>query len=353
MRYCDVRLSGLSGVVSVGGDESWSQVDIDPLEIRRTEGAASGTLSIDINSNTLTFDAVSTIDPVSLAVMLRLLDKASLPGITFETPRISGSGSIGLGQGPESRTAMRFSASMDATTVQGVRFSKISVSGDMKGDVLDIPRISAEVMGGSLDGSLRIGDGEKEGGEKPVSASIALREAQLSQLIELVGNGGGDKPAGTVNANASYDGPLAELGGGVPLRGSGTFSADFSDALLFRIPLFAGLTDVLTKYLPGVNFLVDQDEAHILATLEEGRWNISDFSVSGMAFSIDGSGTAAADGTDLDIVARLRLLNRKTWLGRCLRFLLSPLSGLLGVRGTGSISSPQWASAPFSRSSAK
>ena len=352
MLYCGVRLSGLSGVVRVGGGESWSRVDIDPLEVRRNEGSASGNLSIDIDADILTFDAVSMINPVSLAAMLRLLDDASLPDITFETPKVSGSGSIDLGQGPESRTAMRFSVSADAATVHGVRFSQISISGGMKGDVLDIPRISAEVIGGSINGSLRIGEDGKDVG-KSASASLALCNAQLSQVIELVGNGGDDKPAGTVNATASYNGPLAELDGGVPLRGRGTFSADFSDALLFRIPLFAGLTDVLTKYIPGANFLVDQDEAHICATLEEGRWNISDFAISGVAFSIDGSGTAAADGTDLNIVARLRLLNSKTWLGRCLRFLLSPLSGLLGVRATGSISSPEWASAPFSRSSAK
>ena len=354
LRYCGVRLSGLSGIVRVGGRESWNRVDIDPLEIRRTEGSASGSLSLDIETDTLSFDCVSMIDPLSLAIMLRLVDDTKIEGIAFENPaEIRGSGSVGIGEGPDSRTSMRFSALLPGATVHGVSFSRIAVSGGMNGGVLEIPKISAGLAGGSLDGSLRMDDGKADGGERSVAASLAMRGVQLLQLSEAFGLEADKAVSGTLDVDANYDGPFAELGGKVPLRGSGAFSADLHDALLFRIPLFAGLTDVLVKYIPGVNFLVDQDEAHIRATLDEGRWTISNFDISGRAFSIDGSGTAASDGTDLNLVARLRILNRKTWLGRCLHFLLSPLSGLLGVRATGDISSPHWASAPFSRSTAK
>ncbi len=311
LRYCGVRLSGLSGIVRVGGRESWNRVDIDPLEIRRTEGSASGSLSLDIETNTLSFDCVSMIDPLSLAIMLRLVDSTRIEGIAFETPaEIRGSGSLGIGEGPDSRTAMRFSASLPGATVHGVRFSRIAVSGGMNGDILDIPKISAGLAGGSLDGSMRMDDGRANGDGQSVTASLALRGVQLSQLSEAFGLAADKAVSGTLDVDASYDGPFAELGGKVPLRGSGAFSADLRHALLFRIPLFAGLTDVLVKYIPGVNFLVDQDEAHIRATLDEGRWKISDFD-------------------------------------------MSPLSGLLGVRATGDITSPHWASAPFSRSTAK
>ena len=353
LRYCGVRLSGLFGVVRVGGKESWCEVDIDPLEVRRTEGVASGSLSLDIETDTLAFDCVSRIDPSCLAVMLGLADKATLEGITFDaSSEFRASGSLGLGEGPAPRTSLRFSGSAPGATVRGVRFSRIAVSGDMEGDVLDISKVSADIAGGSLEGSFRMGGGTN-GVERPVTAGLVLRGVQLAQLAEAFGLKGDKAPAGTLDVDSRYDGPFAEIGGKVPLRGSGALSVDFRDALLFRIPLFAGLTDVLVKYIPGGNFLVDQNEAHIRATLAEGRWNISDFDVLGGAFSIDGSGTAAADGTDLNLVARLRILNRKSWLGRCLHFLLSPISGLLGVRATGDISAPHWTSAPFSKSTAK
>ena len=353
LRYCGVRLSGLSGVVRVGGKESWCEVDIDPLEVRRTEGVASGSLSLDIETDTLAFDCVSRIDPSCLAVMLGLADKATLESITFDaSSEFRASGSLGLGEGPAPRTSLRFSGSAPGATVRGVRFSRIAVSGGMDGDVLDIPKVSAEIAGGSLEGSFRMGGGTN-GVERPVAAGLVLRGVQLAQLAEAFGLKGDKAPAGTLDVDSRYDGPFAEIGGKVPIRGSGALSVDFRDALLFRIPLFAGLTDVLVKYIPGGNFLVDQNEAHIRATLAEGRWNISDFDVLGGAFSIDGSGTAAADGTDLNLVARLRILNRKSWLGRCLHFLLSPISGLLGVRATGDISAPHWTSAPFSKSTAK
>ncbi|MBR1837120.1 MAG: hypothetical protein IJ783_07510, partial [Kiritimatiellae bacterium] len=62
--------------------------------------------------------------------------------------------------------------------------------------------------------------------------------------------------------------------------------------------------------------------------------------------------TAAQDGTDLDVAARVRVLNGRTWLGRRLRSLLHPLSGLLGVRGTGSVTDAKWTLSPFSKSRA-
>ncbi len=351
MRYNGVRLSALSGDIRVGGGESWNRVDIDPLEVRRPEGSASGHLSIDIDKDTLSFDCASSLDPLRLAEMTGLIEPESLPDVEFEGPAdIRCSGTLGIGESGEARTAVKVSASAPAATARGFRFSQIAVSGGVNGAVIDFPRISAQAMDGTLKGSFKISG---SGDDRTVSASLTVSDVPQTQWAFLLGREADAQAGGTLNMSATYDGPFAELGGKVPTRGRGTFSADIHDARLFRIPLFAGLTDILAKYIPGVNFLVDQSEAHVRASLDEGKWNLASLSVSGGAFSIDGSGTASADGSEIDIVARVRLMNKRTWLGRLVQRLLSPISGLFGVRASGSFESPSWTLAPFSKSSAK
>ena len=351
MRYNGVRLSALSGDIRVGGGESWNRVDIDPLEVRRPEGDASGHLSIDIDKDTLSFDCMSSLDPLRLAEMTGLIEPESLPDVEFEGPAdIRCSGTLGIGEGGEARTAVKVSASAPAATARGFRFSQIAVSGGVNGSVIDFPRISAQAMDGTLKSSFKVSG---SGNDRTVSASLTVSGVPQTQWAFLLGREADAQAGGTLDMSATYDGPFAELGGKVPTRGSGTFSADIHDARLFRIPLFAGLTDILAKYIPGVNFLVDQSEAHVRASLDEGRWNLASLSVSGGAFSIDGSGTASADGSEIDIVARVRLMNKRTWLGRLVQRLLSPISGLFGVRASGSFESPSWTLAPFSRSAAK
>lgn len=298
MRYCGVRLSEMSALVRVAGKETWEKVEIDPLELKRPEGVATGSLCIDLAQETIAFDCVSAIDPIALATMVRLVERDNLQDIEIEGPAdIRCNGILGLGESEETRTKVHFSASAQGITAKGVRFSDVASSGSIDGNIIDIPRITSEVLGGSLEVAIKV-DSPNE--DNPADRRVA-------------------------------------------------FVIDLQNALLFRIPIFAGLTDLLAKYIPGVNFLVDQDNAQVRATLEGGRWNVSKFSISGGAFTIDGAGTALADGSDIDIVARVRLMNKRTWLGRIVQRLLSPLSGLLGVRGTGSLESPRWIMAPFSK----
>lgn len=351
MRYNGVRLSGLSTEVRVSGDKSWSVIDFDPLEIRRPEGVMTGYHTLDIDDDLMRVDYVSTIDPVCLVEMIGIVEPGSLEGIEFDFPAdIRCSGVMGLTDDFDSRNSLRIYASAPGATAKGLVLSDIDVSGTINGPVFDFGHITAGAVDGALEGTFRL---DCSGDERMVSATLSLQNVPQAQWAGLLGREEDARAGGKLDLSVTFDGPLDELGTGVPLRGHGTFSSDIRDAHLFRIPLFAGLTDILAKYIPGVNFLVDQNEAHLRATIEDGKWNLSKLSLSGAAFSVDGSGTASADGSEINIVARVRLMNKKTWIGRMVQRLLSPLSGLFGVRATGSIESPRWALAPFSRSSAK
>lgn len=353
MLYNGVRLSGFDAAVRADGGETWKRIDIDPFALRRPEGVASGNLTIDLGAGTLSFDCLSSMDPVRAIEMAGFADAARLQEIEVAgSPEVHVYGTLGLGNATGQHTSARMSATVPQITVRGFEFSNVSISGGMNGAVIDFPKITAGAMGGSIEGAVAIdlGDGKSE---QTISARLAISNVPESSWAVMLGREADAQAGGRLDVSATYDGPLSEMAGMVPTQGRGTFAADLREANIFKIPLFAGLTGVLSKYIPGVDLLVSQNAAHIRATLDSGRWNFSSLSVSGAGISIDGSGTAAADGTDLNIAARVRLLNKKTWLGRIIRQLLRPISGLFGVRATGSIAAPKWTMSPFSRSTAK
>lgn len=289
--------AGFSAMARARGTDSWSRVDVGEAELIRPEGNLSGTLAVDVPGGTVAVDCVSGIDPLCLAGIAGIGRQAAEAGVSFGGPvEIRCSGTLGFGPRARERTALRLAATAASAAVRGVELGNVAVSGAAVGGALDFPDISAEVFGGTIAGSVSL--------------------------------------------------PTGGLGGG------GAFAADIVEARLFRIPLFSGLADVIAKFVPGVDSAVNRANASLRATLDGGRWNVSRFEVSGAAFGIDGDGTAAQDGTDLDVAARVRVLNGRTWLGRRLRSLLHPLSGLLGVRGTGSVTDAKWTLSPFSKSRA-
>ena len=101
--------------------------------------------------------------------------------------------------------------------------------------------------------------------------------------------------------------------------------------------------------MPGTDFLVEQTDAEMQASFADGLMIVRKFTASGAAFGIEGSGSVRADGTELDTVLQMRLLNERSWVGRQIGQLLSPFWRIFALRGSGSLHKPHWTISPFSR----
>ena len=56
---------------------------------------------------------------------------------------------------------------------------------------------------------------------------------------------------------------------------------------------------------------------------------------------------------EVDLKVKVHLLNRSTWLGEGVYWLLSPLSKMFEIRATGPALSPRWTSATFQSNPSK
>ena len=107
--------------------------------------------------------------------------------------------------------------------------------------------------------------------------------------------------------------------------------------------MFAGLTGYLAKNIPGVSSLVDQSDAEIECTIENGVIRASKIQISGDVFSIAGSGTYSMPEDKIDITARVRIFKNDSIIGKLANPLTWTFSKLLmEFKVSGSIDNPKW-----------
>jgi hypothetical protein len=123
------------------------------------------------------------------------------------------------------------------------------------------------------------------------------------------------------------------------LHGSG--DARVRKSQLYRMPIFAGFTDFMARNIPGVNFLVSQNDLDTKFSIGDSRIHFSRLRIEGAIFSIAGDGDYWLDD-ELDIGIKVHLLKHDAWVGSVLKVVLYPVSKLFELEVTGPLSDPKW-----------
>lgn len=352
-RYNGVAVDSFSGVVEVGAPESWSHVAISPLNVSRPEGSASASLEILPREDELRFRADATMDAVALAAMIGLLDADDTLPVSMERPaQIRAQGVFSIG--PAATNSLGVEVFAPVVGIAGVDYERASAEMTLTGDVLSVPRIRADVLGGDFSGSfsVRLPLCEDSPTNMPASISMHAKEFSHEEWAKLLGmEAEGSK--GVLDASVLLDGPLDDIVSLEMRETTGIVDVAIRDSRIFRVPVFAGLTDILASVVPGVDLLVDEDNVTVKGEFSGGKLRIDPFNIDGAAFSLSGKGNVYFPDCELDLKVKVHLLNRSTWVGEGVYWLLSPLSKMLEIRATGPATSPRWTSATFQSNPSK
>jgi len=154
--------------------------------------------------------------------------------------------------------------------------------------------------------------------------------------------------AAQVRTNANFDQKgrmriLVRVAGPVPdpgfkqMTGSGMIHVD--DGEIMRLPLFGGLSRLLSGLYPGLGFAA-QDDLHADFELRNGRLETRAARLEGALISMKAAGYYAFDGR-LRFNVEVQLL-RKGPLASVLRLITLPVTKLLMFQLSGSVQEPQW-----------
>ncbi|MBQ9727408.1 MAG: hypothetical protein IJV65_07875 [Kiritimatiellae bacterium] len=342
--YNGVRFSSAGARLRVSGPSGWTRLDVEGLRVARPEGETRGSLAIDLDGETLRFDAVSTMDPKRTLAMLGVLsDPGEIP-LEFDNPtetRASGVYAIGGGQERTAIDLRMASPGVSAPDLPGLRFDRARAEGVFTNGVLDLASVRADALGGDIAGTFRLalpGAGREEADLAAAAALRGVSHAAWTALFREPVEG----DTGRADADLSLEGPLADIASLRPVRTRGTLRLDVHDVPAFRIVFFSGLRDFLSRKLASFDPLAD-DFLHVRARMDAGVVAIDALRIEGGAISVTGSGNVWTDGV-VNLGVKVHLMNRRSWVGAGLYYLFSPISSIFAVRATGRADNPSWES---------
>jgi len=129
------------------------------------------------------------------------------------------------------------------------------------------------------------------------------------------------------------------------LSGEGKSSID--DALLYRFPLFAGLTDFLGRNVPGVNFLVAQTDMNTQFTISDGGIQFSKIKMQGNIFGVAMTGDYWFSD-QLDFGVRVSFLQSVPLLRHIVKVVWWPVGKLFEMELKGTLENPVWSATTLS-----
>ncbi len=324
-----VEVGAAKALVRVNGNG----LEVRDFEIQRPEGEARGNVTLDWNRQTVEFQADSSLAARATLGFLGPVVEEFFEGFRLDGPfRAKAEGTFDYG-------TLALNDIRGHVYGEGMGWGRwladwVEVDLEVTGKRVSLTALEAGVYGGKAEGAAEFypvkGAGwwyEAEGAAKNVQLSEAL-SASL------------DKGAGELRGEVALSGRcVGSFGEGGSKNAAGAGRISIANGMLFETGLFAGLTAILQKVLPGFN-LFAQTDASMDFRIGDGKVSTKNAKVEGALFSVSGEGEYRFDN-HLDFEVELQLL-RGGLIARLVRLVTLPVTHLLKIRVTGTPADAKW-----------
>lgn len=333
-----------------------SVVDAFDIRVWRPDGFVSGGFRrcFDTTRNLWTrvsFQGTGTVNPQQAARLMGGPMPALASNFLFENAPVATVSGYVNGPGAPAGSAHKIDFTAGAPgnfSLFGYPFADVSFTGTWDGREIRLPRVKAQVGGGTLIGSVRV---DTEGETKRIDLNAALEKARLGQTLNDL-EGHLARVAGTpftadpnrapatfislnVKASGCYDDALTFVGKG---------SAHVWGDELAKVQLLGGLSQLLS--FTSLRFT----SAKAQFVLDGPRVAFPALRIMGHNSAIDANGTFLLDSRGLEFKAKVWPFDQNPGLIQgTLGLMLAPLSHAFEVRLGGTLATPAWSFAnnPF------
>ncbi|MGN0891018.1 MAG: hypothetical protein ACI4W7_05135, partial [Candidatus Spyradenecus sp.] len=287
--YCGVPFDEAEATIRCRG--IWDAVTtIEPIIARRAgKIVAQGSLRFDCPADTFTFSAHGLgLQPRECFDLVHEPFTELIPEVTgTQPPEVVVTGSIPLltEQTPgKIRLDGRFRFDHGGEAF-GVAFKRFESEVTMKQGRLTFQNLSAEVgEAGTVTGRAALAIPESAE-YADIDLALLLGKVPLNDILLAAGRAP-EKPVysqvdGALTLACRLDETLRE-------SLSARFNLALDGGLVTRLPLFAGLTNLLAEHIPGISSLTDTSHVKLSGTADAGIFTIPDFSLTGDLLAIEG-----------------------------------------------------------------
>lgn len=342
--YCGVPFDEAEATIRCRG--IWDAVTtIEPIIARRAgKIVAQGSLRFDCPADTFTFTAHGLgLQPRECFDLVHEPFTELIPEVTgTQPPEVVVTGSLPLltEQTPgKIRLDGRFRFDHGGEAF-GLAFKRLESEVTMANGRLTFQNLSAEVgEAGTVTGRAAL-DIPESAEYADLDLALLLGKVPLNDILLAAGRAP-EKPVcsqvdGALTLACRLDETLRE-------SLSARFNLTLDGGLVTRLPLFAGLTNLLAEYIPGISSLTDTSHVKLSGTADAGIFTIPDFSLTGDLLAIEGAVLYNLPQDQLFAEVMAGNFKRGSVMGTLTRWVTLPINHFLWkIRVTGPLSDPQW-----------
>ncbi len=322
-----------------------AHITVGPVDARIANGTyMTGTVFYENTNDTgyVSFKNIRSTTSLSNALAVAdVLNDGTLDCLQPETdPVITLDGIMAVDPAHAKSNRIDGTIAFDKGKFFGISLKKAFAEFLVRGENVSFRNVKAAMPhGGDIKGSGNISFPGFKAETSSFKVAVESDGASLTDALASLGIESGSMH-GTVSGKVEFGGPLTTA---LVSSVNGKASIVLKDGHLARLNMFAGLTGYLAKNVPGVSALVDQSDAEIECTIENGVIHASKIQISGDVFSISGRGTYSIPEDKIDITARVRIFKNDSIIGR----LANPITWtfsklLLEFKVSGSVDDPKW-----------
>ncbi len=329
--YRGVEVATLSSTVLFSNQT----VTLDPWTFTRPEGVTRGRLSADLRRELVKVDLESTMNPLAVAGLVGPRLHQALSAWRFEGPAwMHARGTVDLKAG-NARTDL-------VLDTRGERMGRGRWMADnaqftlrATGETYSVTNLAGRAYDGDFTGTVRV-EPAAAGPEHRYAVDAVLTNADFAKIAGRYARAADTPIGGRAFLTLHVTGLVADAFGPAT-RGGGALAIE--DGALFRLPLLGGLSDLLSRIMPGLGF-VSQTDLTCTYAIEDGSIATEDLRLAGDLLSMKSRGDLEFDG-HLHFRVEVQLLRRGP-LAFLLRLITFPVTKLFEFQLSGTLDEPRW-----------
>ena len=340
--YRKVPLKYARGNIKAYGTNTTIWVDIQGLKTATIDGKLEGSLYYDDEdgNDSLKVHALSTMKHKDVTTIIDILTHGELKPLHCENPPIiTADGVVSLSTNAPLQHNLTGKIKMGTASIFGLKVQKADCDYAVTGDEAILKNVIATTSsGGNVTGSAVFAIRSQQDLPPSIVAQASFNKVDLSDLAHLFSIT--NSKIGECSGNLELSGILGtnQLH---TLNGQGDFR--IKDGRINQLRLFAGLTEYMSRNIPGISSLVNQSACSLQFTIKDGVMSTDNFDIEGDVFNITGRGTYDMLKDDIDLVIHVALFKKRTIAGRITRIVTFPFKKLLlEFKLYGTIEDPQW-----------
>lgn len=310
-------------------------VVLNPWTFARPEGETRGSLSADLAQERIEVDLESTMNPLAVAGMVGPRLHHALTAWRFEGPAwMHARGTVDTAPG-ETNTDLLLDARGERMGRGRWMADTAAFTLHARGGTYSVTNLAGRAYDGDFTATVQV-EPATAGLEHRYAVVAALTNADFAKVAEGYARPADTPIGGRAHLTLQITGIVADAFGPAT-RGNGTLSIE--DGALFRLPLLGGLSDLLSRIVPGLGF-ASQTDLSCTYTIADGAITTEDLRLAGDLLSMKSRGDLEFDG-HLQFRVEVQLLRRGP-LAFLLRLITFPVTKLFEFQLGGTLAEPKW-----------